>query len=99
MGLVIGRKPGLLRTEREQRARQAAAPFRHSHGREVSAGERLSLAQTEAIRRLAIASPVDPLSDLCATGLSHFQAFFERMRSLGCRQSYIERSIGTGRLH
>ena len=24
MGLVIGRKPGLLRTEREQRARQAA---------------------------------------------------------------------------
>ena len=55
-------------------------------GATVTAGPRLSFAQAETTRRLAIASPIDAVSDLSATGLSHFQAFFERMRSHG----YVE---------
>ncbi len=69
-------------------------------GATVAAGPRLSFAQAETTRRLAIASPIDPVSDLSATGLSHFQAFFERMRSHGYvegRNLVVERFSAEGR--
>src|SRR5689334_10043012 len=71
-------RAGVFPMQRRQFIALLAAP--------MTAGPRLSFAQAEKIRRLAIASPIDRVADLSATGLPHFQALFERMHSHG----YVE---------
>jgi putative ABC transport system substrate-binding protein len=69
-------------------------------GATITAGPRLALAQADKVHRLAIASPVDPLADLSATGLPHLRAFFESMRSHGYvegRNLLVERFSAEGR--